>query len=156
MSKMSGQQPDGYFEYVVPPLEGLWCCEDDPFDFEKPDQWIWTSMIRQPEFLTTEVFEWAKKELARKKPTVDLSNVRFQIITEGLCVQIMHIGPYADEPASIKLMDEYMKKSGLEVEWDSGRRHHEIYLSDPRRTKRENIKTVLRHPVRRCGHSVIQ
>lgn len=151
MSKMSGQQPVGYFEYVVPPLEGLWCCQDGPFDFGKPEQWIWTSMIRQPEFVTDEVFEWAKNELAKKKPELDLNNVRFQAIAEGLCVQIMHKGPYSDEPTSIMLMDEYMEHNNLKVDWESGRRHHEIYLSDPRRTKPENIKTVLRHPVRKAG-----
>jgi hypothetical protein len=147
MSKMSGSQPAGYFEYVVPPLEGLWWCEDGGFDFEKRDSWCWTSMIRQPEFVTNEVFEWAVEECKKKKPQLDISQARFEPFTEGLCVQMMHIGPYADEPKSIKMIKDFIEESGLADATGIERKHHEIYLSDPRKTAPDKLKTVLRHPV---------
>ncbi|SHI44522.1 hypothetical protein SAMN02745176_00307 [Lutispora thermophila DSM 19022] len=147
MSKMADKQPLGYFEYVIPPLEGLWWCEGDRFHFDKRESWLWTSMIRQPEFVTREVFHWAVDECRRKKPDLDVSLARFESFTEGLCVQIMHIGPYADEPCSIKLMQQYMEENNLRDATGLERKHHEIYLSDPRKTAPEKLKTVLRHPV---------
>lgn len=147
MSKMSGKQPEGYFEYVVPPLEGLWWCEGDRFYFDRRDTWLWISMIRQPEFVTQEVFNWAVDECRRKKPDLDISQVRFESFTEGLCVQMMHIGPYADEPNSVELMHKYMAENNLRDVTGLERKHHEIYLSDPRKTAPEKLKTVLRHPV---------
>lgn len=149
MSKMTGNQPPGYFEYVVPPLEGLWSCEDGPFAFEKKDQWIWTSMIRQPEFVTQEVYLNTRDEIAKKKPEIDITKVRFETLEEGLCVQIMHNGPYNQEQSSIDQILQYIEENNLQVDFESGRRHHEIYLSDPRRCKPENLKTVIRYPVKK-------
>lgn len=149
MSKMSGNQPPGYFEYVVPPLEGLWSCEDGPFVFAKRDQWIWTSMIRQPEFVTQEVYLNTKDEIAKKKTEIDVSKVRFESLDEGLCVQIMHNGPYDQEQSSIEQIIQYIEANNLELDFESGRKHHEIYLSDPRRCKPENLKTVIRYPVKK-------
>lgn len=148
MSKMKGRQPEGYFEYVVPPLEGLWWIDDGCFSFDIRDNWKWTLMIRQPEFVTQEVFEWACRELNHKKPEMAVLKARLGIINEGLCVQAMHIGPYSTEPATIAKMDLYMKANGLQDSLENGGKHHEIYLSDPRKGKTENLKTVLRHPVR--------
>ena len=147
MSKMGDWQPEGYFDYVVPPLEGLWWTSGGAFDFARPDKWLWTCMIRQPEFVTAEVFSWACNECRRKKPEVDVSIARFETFEEGLCVQKMHIGPYDSEPESIEQMQEFIAENGLIDETSSERKHHEIYLSDPRRTAPEKLKTVLRHPV---------
>ena len=153
MSKRNGHEPEGYFDYVVPPLEGLWWLEDDDMDFTLKDKYCWTSMIRQPEFVTKEVFEWACKELKRKKSKIDISKAYLQTFSEGLCVQIMHIGPFDDEPKSTKLIGNYISENNLKdaisTAYPDGRlrRHHEIYLSDPRKTASERLKTVLRHPV---------
>ena len=147
MSKMSGKQPSGYYEYVVPPLEGLWWVSGGAFSFDQRENWLWTSMIRQPEFVTPAVFDWVVKECGLKKPELDLTRARFASFTEGLCVQIMHLGPYADEPRSVELMRDFMVDNLLIDETCSERKHHEIYLSDPRKTAPEKLKTVLRHPV---------
>jgi len=104
-------------------------------------------MIRQPEFVTPEIFDWACEEYRRKKPDIDISKAKFESFTEGLCVQIMHIGPYTTEPESLALMKTFMTENGLSDETGSERKHHEIYLSDPRKTAPEKMKTVLRHPV---------
>ncbi|MBE6845671.1 MAG: transcriptional regulator [Ruminococcus sp.] len=152
MSKMNGTQPDGYFEYVVPPLEGLWYMDDVTFDglnITDKSKFQWTSMIRQPEFVTEEVFEAAKKALKKKKPDLDLTGARLMKMTEGLCVQIMHKGAYDDEPASIIKMKEFVSENGYVEDFSEGRMHHEIYLSDPRRYAPEKLKTVIRHPVRK-------
>lgn len=148
MSKLGGNQPEGYFEYVVPPLEGLWSFPGGVFDLNCPrEEWLWTSMIRQPEFVTEEVFRWAVAECRRKKPEVDVSGVRFEALEAGLCVQMMHVGPYSDEPASLNKMRAFMHENGYSLWNDETHRHHEIYLSDPRRTAPERLKTVLRLPV---------
>lgn len=147
MSHKSGHNINGYFEYVVPPLEGLWWIEGEAFDFSMRDKWLWTSMIRQPEFVTEEVFNWAVESLKKKKPSLDVSKARYKKFTEGLCVQIMHVGPYANEPETLKLMREFMQEKHFKDETGSIRKHHEIYLSDPRRVHPDKIKTVLRHPV---------
>lgn len=147
MSKMKGRQPEGYFEYVVPPLEGLWWCEEGPFDLYQRDNWLWTSMMRQPEFVTEEVFAWACKELAKKKPELDVNRARLCEFEEGLCVQMMHIGPYSEEPATVENMRAFMKEQGLKDATGMYRKHHEIYLMDPRKTEPSKLKTVLRHPV---------
>jgi len=149
MSKMKGNQPKGYFEYIVPPLEGLWWIEEGGFSFEKRDNWKWTLMIRQPEFVNEEVFNWACDELMKKKPELSTENVRFAAYDEGLCVQIMHIGPYSTEPETMKKIDAFIAQKGLRDRVGIGGKHHEIYLSDPRKSKPENLKTVLRHPVAR-------
>lgn len=114
MSKMNGTQPEGYFEYVVPPLEGLWHQEGiSGIDYSRKEDFNWTSMIRQPEFVTEEVFENATAALSKKKPGLDLSRARYMKMTEGLCVQIMHKGPYDDEPASIEKMKAFIKEKGF-------------------------------------------
>ena len=149
MSKMKGNQPEGYFEYVVPPLEGLWWIDEGKFSLEVRDNWKWTLMIRQPEFVNEKVFQWACDELARKKPELDTGKARFEAFEEGLCVQIMHIGPFSTEPETVKKMDAFILQQGLKDKLTSGGKHHEIYLSDFRKCKPENMKTVLRHPVER-------
>lgn len=157
MSKMGSRTLPGYFEYVVPPLEGLWWLEDDKdMDFfSRKERYRWTSMIRQPEFVTEEVLAWAKDEARRKKPELDVEKARLVPFAEGLCVQAMHLGPYDKEPETLAKMEAYIHHSGLEndigapLENGMIRRHHEIYLGDPRKTKPENLKTVLRHPVKR-------
>lgn len=152
MSKMNGTQLEGYFEYVVPPLEGLWYVDDAKFDGTNiidKSRFCWTSMIRQPEFVTEKVFENARNALAKKKRRLDLSKARLITITEGLCVQIMHKGAYDSEPESIAKLHEFTEKSGYIEDISDTRFHHEIYLSDPRRCAPENLKTVIRHPIRR-------
>lgn len=152
MSKMSGTPPEGYFEYVVPPLEGLWYVDDAKFDgtnITDKNRFCWISMIRQPEFVTEKVFENARNTLAKKKRELDLSKARLMKMTEGLCVQIMHKGTYDNEPESIAKMREFAEKSGYTEDISDTRFHHEIYLSDPRRCAPENLKTVIRHPIRR-------
>lgn len=155
MSKMGKSKPEGYFEYVMPPLEGLWWFKDDKMNFTNKDEFCFTSMIRQPEFVHEEIFKWACAEVKRKKPSLDVTKARFQKFTEGLCVQMMHIGPYDEEPKTIKEIEKYIESNDLKNDISSVKadgtikRHHEIYLSDPRKTKPEKMKTILRHPV---GH----
>ena len=153
MSKMSGREPEGYFEYVVPPLEGLWWVEDEAFDgknISDKDKFCWISMIRQPEFVTPDVFEWAKKELQKKKPEIDFTDTELVTCTEGLCCQVMHIGPYDEEPETIEKLERFIEEEGYASDLSKSRLHHEIYLGDPRRTKPGNLKTVIRHPIRIC------
>ena len=151
MSKMTGTQPEGYFDYVVSPLEGLWWGEDGYFDGKSivdKDKLHWTSMIRQPDFVTQEVFNEAKRVLSKKKPEIDLSIARLVSFTEGLCAQIMHIGSYDDEPATIEALNQFIINEGYINDITEIRRHHEIYLSDPRKTLPEKLKTVIRHPIK--------
>lgn len=148
MSKMNGTQPEGYFDYVVAPLEGLWRQEGIcGIDFSRKDSFIWTSMIRQPEFVTDAVFESAKAALSKKKPHLDLSKARLMRFTEGLCVQIMHKGIYDDEPESVEKMHRFAEENGYAEDFSESRLHHEIYLSDPRKCVPERLKTVIRHPI---------
>ena len=148
MSKMNGTQPEGYFEYVVPPLEGLWYQEDtEGIDYSRKEDFKWISMIRQPEFVTEEVFENARAAVQKKKPHLDVSKVQLMKWSEGLCVQLMHTGPYDDEPASIEKLKRFAEDNGYEEDFSEGRYHHEIYLSDPRKCAPERLKTVIRHPV---------
>lgn len=152
MSKMNGTQPEGYFEYVVPPLEGLWWTENDSFDGVNEtdkEKFCWTSMIRQPEFVTPEVFETAKYKLKKKKPFLNFSLARLETLEEGLCAQIMHIGPYDDEAATIYKLERFILNEGYFTDINHFRKHHEIYLSDPRRTAPDQLKTVIRHPIRK-------
>jgi hypothetical protein len=139
-------------EYVVPPLEGFWNVDDDFFrgggeSISDKSKFEWTSLIRQPGFVTTEIFEAAKTSLSKKKPNLDLSKARLIKIAEGLCVQVMHIGSYDDEPTTIAVMDKYAIDIGYAIDINDTRRHHEIYLSDPRKTAPEKLKTVIRHPI---------
>lgn len=152
MSKMKGNQPEGYFEYVVPPLEGLWRVEGCQFDGKNvtdKNLFSWTSMIRQPEFVTREVFEKAKQELAVKKTKLDLSRARLVTWEEGLCCQVMHMGPYDDEPETIEKMEQFLEQEGYLADFTGERQHHEIYLGDPRRTAPERLRTVIRHPIKK-------
>lgn len=152
MSKMNGSQPAGYFEYVVPPLEGLWYVDNIAFDgtnVADKDLFCWRSMIRQPEFVDESVFEAARAVLQKKKPDLNLEKAKLLNYTEGLCVQIMHKGSYDDEPASIEKMRQYASENGFVEDFTNDRLHHEIYLSDPRRCAPKNLKTVIRHPIRK-------
>ena len=150
MSKMAGENIPGYFEYVVPPLEGLWHSEGRAPDFgEGKEHWRWTSMIRQPEFVTPGIFEWALEKCAKKNPEADFSKARLFDFEEGLCVQILHVGSYDDEGRSISQITAFIAENGLEDLVSETNRHHEIYLSDPRKTAPEKLKTVIRHPARR-------
>jgi len=150
MSKMGSQQPEGYFDFVVPPLEGLWWLEGQPFDgtvINRKDDFQWIMMLRQPEFVTAKVLESTKIGVVKKKPDLDLRGVRLETLAEGLCAQIMHIGPYDAEPASIAQLDAFIQEKGFRTEMQGMRQHHEIYLSDPNKTEPEKLKTVIRHPI---------
>jgi hypothetical protein len=150
MSKKGGAQPAGYFDYVVPPLEGLWWFEDNFFDgsvIGRKDEFNWVIMIRQPEFVTPEVFETAKASLSKKKPGIDTSIARLEDFTEGLCAQIMHIGSYDDEAPTVAALEKFIESQGYRTVMSGLRQHHEIYISDPRKTAPEKLKTVIRHPV---------
>lgn len=150
MSKMTDNKIDGYFEYVVPPLEGLWWLDKKPTEKVIGDKskFYWKSMIRLPEFVTLDVFESARNKLKAKKPNLDINKINYEEIEEGKCVQIMHIGSYDDEAVTIKKMYDFIKENDLEIDINERRLHHEIYLSDPRKTKVENLKTVIRYPVK--------
>ena len=148
MSKMGDHRIDGYFDFVVPPLEGFWWQEGiDGIDYANKTAFRWISVIRLPDFVTKAYFEWAVTEAARKKK-LDCSKAELRTIDEGPCVQIMHIGPFDDEPASIAIMDEFLAENGYENDFSNGRLHHEIYLSDARKVDPSKWKTVIRHPVR--------
>ena len=150
MSYKGSHKIDGYFEYVVPPLEGFWKQEGTKLgiDYSRKEDFEFISVIRLPDFVTEEDFAWAKEEAERKKKQ-DFSKVEFLTYEEGLCVQCMHIGSYDDEPATIDAMHAYALHNGYEPDTVSGRLHHEIYLSDPRRTDVSKLKTVIRHPIRK-------
>ncbi len=152
MSPKNGPAPQGYFEYVVPPLEGLWWRNDDSMDFTEKDKFYWTVMIRQPDFVDEAVFSAAKDALSHKKKNLDVSKARLVTWDEGLCVQLMHTGPYKDESASIAQIVAFVSANGLAEDICDTRRHHEIYLGDPRKTAPEKLKTVLRHPVKRLEY----
>ncbi len=149
MSKMGSRRIEGYFDYVVPPLEGFWQQEGiEGIDYSRKEDFRWISVIRLPDFVTEEDFRWAAEEAAIKKKQ-DFSKAEFLTIEEGLCVQCMHIGPYDDEPSTVALMDQYLKENGYENDFSDLRQHHEIYLSDARRVVPEKLKTVIRHPIRK-------
>lgn len=150
MSPKSGHELDGYFEYVVPPLEGFWKLPDGAgaFDPAGKDELEWISCIRLPEFVTPDVFAWAKDEAERKKD-MDFSAAEMITVDEGLSVQCMHMGPYDDEPATIERMRNFAEGEGCLFDHAPSRLHHEIYLSDPRRVSPERLKTVIRIPVLR-------
>ncbi len=149
MSKKSSRQIVGYFDHVVPPLEGFWRQEGTSgMDYTRKADLQWISVIRLPDFVTETDFAWAKAEAARKKD-VDTSTVELLPLEEGLCVQCMHIGPYDDEPATVEKMHAFMEVQGYALDISDQRLHHEIYLSDVRKTAAEKLKTVIRHPIRR-------
>ena len=149
MSRLGKHKPEGCFDYVVPPLEGLWWQEGvQGVDYARKEDFQWISLIRLPEFVTREVFDWAIQEATEKKQQ-DFSPVEFFPWEEGLCVQCMHLGPYDNEPATVAAMEAYAVEQGYEEDFGAGRFHHEIYLSDARRTPPQKLKTVIRHPIRK-------
>ena len=149
MSYKTDYKIDGFYEYVVPPLEGFWWQDGIcGVDYSKKDEFNWISIIRLPDFITRENFDWAVKTASEKKK-IDCSKAEFLTIEEGLCVQIMHIGSFDDEPASLEKMDKYLAENGYEKDFSETRLHHEIYLSDPRKSTPDKQKTVIRHPVKK-------
>lgn len=149
MSKKGDRQIDGYFDYVVPPLEGFWWQDGvHGVDYSHKENFQFISVIRLPDFVTKADFDWAVGE-ATKKKKMNFSDAEFFTYHEGLCVQCMHIGPYDDEPATVALMHGYIAAEGYELDITDKRLHHEIYLSDVRKTAPEKLKTVLRHPIKR-------
>lgn len=148
MSYKTDYKIEGFFEYVVPPLEGFWWQDGtDDMDYTDKSSFNWLSVIRLPDFITEEDFEWAVKTASEKKK-MDCTSAEFLSIDEGLCVQIMHHGSYDLEPATIAQMDAYLAQHGYENDMSIGRYHHEIYLSDPRKVAPEKLKTVIRHPIK--------
>lgn len=148
MSKKGSHQIEGYFDYVVPPLEGFWWQEGVlGIDYAHKETFQFLSVIRLPDFVTKDDFDWAVREAETKKQE-DFSGVKFWTYQEGLCVQCMHIGPYDDEPRTVSLMHDFMAEQRYQLDISDERLHHEIYLSDARRTAPEKLKTVIRHPIR--------
>ena len=149
MSYKTDYKIDGFYEYVVPPLEGFWWQDGIcGVDYTKKDEFKWISIIRLPDFITRENFDWAVKTASEKKK-VDCSKAEFLTIEEGLCVQIMHIGSFDDEPATVTLMDKYLEENGYAKDFSDTRLHHEIYLSDPRKSTPDKQKTAIRHPIKK-------
>ena len=150
MSYKTEYKIEGFFEYVVPPLEGFWSVNG--IDYEHKENFNWISVIRVPDFVGKKDFEWALHTASKKKHidcSVLESKVEFLTIEEGLCVQMMHHGPYDDEPASVELMHKYIEGNGYEVDFSEKRLHHEIYLSDPRKTLPEKNRCIIRYPVKK-------
>lgn len=148
MSKMGSRQMEGYFDYVVPPLEGFWQQKGiNGIDYSRKDLFQWISVIRLPDFVSQEDFDWARDEASRKKG-LDTSKAELWSYEEGLCVQCMHLGSYDNEPATVELMHRFIEEQGYIPDITDERPHHEIYLCDPRKTVPEKLKTVIRHPVR--------
>ena len=149
MSKHGDHRIDGYFDYVVPPLEGFWRQPGTMgFDYANKQRFEWISVIRLPDFVARADFDWAV-ETATKKKKLDCSSAEFMTIEEGLCVQIMHLGAFDDEPTTVALMDAYLEQNGYVNDMSKDRLHHEIYLSDARKVAPEKWKTVIRHPVKK-------
>ena len=152
MSYKTDYKIDGFFEYVVPPLEGFWWQDDvDGIDYSNKDAFNWISVIRLPDFITKKDFDWAV-ETATKKKKLDCSSAEFITIEEGLCVQIMHFGAFDDEPATVEMMDTYLQENGYKNDLSKDRLHNEIYLSDARKVGPEKWKTVIRHPIKRMEY----
>ena len=148
MSYKTNYKIDGFFEYVVPPLEGFWWQNGiNGVDYSKKDKFNFISIIRLPDFVTKKDFNWAIKEATIKKE-LDFSRVEFLAYNEGLCVQCMHNGSYDDEPKTVELMHKYMEEEGYKLDITDNRYHHEIYLSDPRKCEISKLKTVIRHPIK--------
>ena len=148
MSKKGDRQIDGYFDHVVPPLEGLWRQDGTQgIDYAHKERFKWISLIRLPDFVTKADFDWAVGQASKKKKT-DFSKVEFLTYDEGLCVQCMHIGSYDDEPATVERMHSFMEQEGYSLDISEKRLHHEIYLSDARKVSPDKLKTVIRHPIK--------
>ena len=149
MSKRGSHAIEGFFDFVVPPLEGFWFQEGtDGVDYSRKEDFRWISMIRLPDFVKEQDFEWAKQEASAKKKE-DFSRAEFLTIDEGLCVQCMHVGSYDAEPETVALMNRFLEANGYENDFSEARLHHEIYLSDARRVPPEKLRTVIRHPIRK-------
>ena len=149
MSKKSDYKIKGFFDYVVPPLEGFWWQDGvKSIDYSHKENFKWISIIRLPDFVTKVDFNWAVKEATQKKE-IDFSKVEFFAYNEGLCVQCMHIGSYDDEPATVELMHNYIEEQSYILDINDKRFHHEIYLSDVRKVAQDKLKTVIRHPIRK-------
>lgn len=149
MSKKGDHRIDGYYDFVVPPLEGFWWQDEiDGVDYRSKADFRWYAVIRLPDFVTGADFAWAVAEAGRKK-RLDCSGAEFLTVDEGLCVQILHVGPFDDEPRSVALMDEHIRQQGYENDFSATRLHHEIYLSDARKAAPEKWRTVIRHPIRK-------
>ena len=149
MSKRGNHKIEGYFDYVVPPLEGFWWQDGiEGVDYSRKADFHWISVIRLPDFVSENDFRWALQEAEEKKKQ-DFSGVEFLTIEEGLCVQCMHIGSYDDEPSTVQQMHEFMEKEGYELDITDRRLHHEIYLSDVRKVALDKLKTVIRHPIKK-------
>lgn len=149
MSYKTDYKIEGFFEYVVPPLEGFWWQEDtDGVDYTDKSKFNWISVIRLPGFVSQKDFDWTV-ETASKKKKLDCSSTEFMSIDEGMCVQMMHLGAFDDEPATVAVMDEYIKQNGYANDMNKDRLHHEIYLSDARKVAPEKWKTVIRHPIKK-------
>ena len=152
MSRKGDHRLEGYFDYVVPPLEGFWYMEGmNGIDYAHKENFHWISVIRLPDFVSEDDLRWAVNEATQKKK-LDFSKVEFLTVEEGLCVQCMHIGPYDDEPATVSMMHEFMEKKGYELDISDKRLHHEIYLSDARKVAPDKLKTVIRHPIRKTDN----
>ena len=150
MSKMGDHRIEGYFDYVIPPLEGFWWQDGvTGIDYAHKERFQWISVIRLPDFVTKEAYDWAVKEAARKKK-LDFSAAEFFRYEEGLCVQCMHLGAYDNEPATMDRMHRFMEEQGYALDITDKRMHHEIYLSDARKVAPEKLKTVIRHPIRKA------
>ena len=145
--KMKGTPLPGYFDYAVFPLEGLWWTNTPVTNLDNRGSWLWTAMIRQPDFVTPEVFTWATELTQKKKPQLDFSRARLERFDEGPCVQMMHLGPYSDEPQTIERLHTFIKQQNLCVDTGPTRKHHEIYLSDPNKCAPQKLRTTLRLPV---------
>lgn len=153
MSYKTSYRIEGFFEYVVPPLEGFWRQEGvSGIDYANKAAFQWISVIRLPDFITEKDFAWAVQTASEKKK-LDCSAAEFLTVDEGLCVQMMHHGRYDDEPETVAQMDAFLRENGYENDFSDTRQHHEIYLSDPRKTAPEKLKTVIRHPIRKAGRS---
>lgn len=149
MSYKSDYKIEGFFEYVVPPLEGFWWQDNvDGVDYSDKSTFHWISVIRLPDFVTQEDFNWAV-QTATKKKKLDCSSAEFLTVDEGLCVQIMHLGAFDDEPKSVAMMDAYLQENGYANDLNDKRLHHEIYLTDARKVVPEKWKTVIRHPIKK-------
>ena len=154
MSYKGAHKIDGYFEYVVPPLEGFWRQNGaQNIDYSHKEKFDFVSVIRLPDFVTKADFDWAIEEASKKKKQ-DFSKVEFFTYDEGVCVQCMHIGSYDDEPKTVALMHEYIKANGYELDITDKRLHHEIYLSDPRKCEASKLKTVVRHPIKKAKNEI--
>lgn len=149
MSYKTDYKIEGFFEYVVPPLEGLWWQDGiKGYDKNLKDKFSFISLIRLPDFITRDDFDWAVKQATTKKK-IDCTSLEFYTLEEGLSAQITHIGSYDDEPKSVSVMNDFLKQNGYETDLSDKRHHHEIYLSDPRKTEEKKLKTIIRHPIKK-------